>query len=81
MRETPNLYLSVCLVMMDICALIIPRNAPILSLQRSSPGKSKTFIRLGGKPTHAHLMNRTCPKIKNQEVAVENPKSPRNPNV
>jgi hypothetical protein len=44
-------------------------------------GKSDTLIRLGGKPTHAHSMNRTCPKIKNREAAVENPKSLRNPNA
>jgi hypothetical protein len=68
MHETLNSYLSACLVMVDIRALIIPSNAPILSLQRSSLSKSETFIRLDGKPTYAHLMNRTCPKIKTEKL-------------
>jgi len=55
MRETPNSYLSVCLVMVEIYALTIPRNAPILSLQRLSLGRFETFLRLGRKPTHTHL--------------------------
>ena len=61
MRETPNSYLSACLVMVGIHALTISRNAPILSLRRSSLGRYETLLRPGRKPTHVHIMNRTCP--------------------
>jgi hypothetical protein len=60
MRETPSLYLNIYLVMVIIRALIISHNAPILSLQRLSLGKSETLLKLS-TPTHAQLMNRTYP--------------------
>jgi hypothetical protein len=61
MRETPNSYLSVCLVIVVIRALTISRNAFILSLRRSSLGRHETLLRPGRKPTHVHIMNKTCP--------------------
>jgi hypothetical protein len=61
MRETPNSYMSVCLAMVGISALIISRNTPILSLRRPSLGKSEILFRIGRKPTHDQLMNKTCP--------------------
>ena len=42
MHETPNLYLSVCLVITSITALAILYNTPILPLQRSSLGRYET---------------------------------------
>jgi hypothetical protein len=51
MRETPNSYLSACLVMVGIRALIIPYNAPTLSLQRSSLDRYETLLRLNSQPT------------------------------
>jgi hypothetical protein len=42
MHETPNSYLSAYLVMVDIHALVIPRNTPILFLQRPSLGSFET---------------------------------------
>jgi hypothetical protein len=59
-HETPNSYLSAYLVMVGIRALTISYNAPILSLQRLSLGKSETLLK-PGTPTHAQLMNRTYP--------------------
>jgi len=61
MRETPNSYLSAYLVMVGIRALTISRNAPVLSLRRSSLGRYETLLRPGRKLTHVHIMNRTCP--------------------
>jgi hypothetical protein len=61
MHETLNSYMSVCLVMVDIRALTIPRNIPIVSLQRSSLGRSEILLRLGRRPTHDQLINKTCP--------------------
>jgi hypothetical protein len=55
MRETPNSYLSACLVMVGIRALTVPCNAPILSLQRTSLGRYETPSRPDRKPTHSHL--------------------------
>jgi hypothetical protein len=55
MHETPNSYLSAYLVMVGIRALTISHNAPILSLQRLSLGRSKTLLK-SSTPTHAHLM-------------------------
>jgi len=43
MRETPNSYLSACLVMVGIRVLTVPCNAPILSLQRTSLGRYETI--------------------------------------
>jgi len=44
MRETLNSYLSVCSVMVGIHVLIIPRNIPILSLQKPSLERSETLL-------------------------------------
>ena len=57
MRETPNSYLSTCLVMVGIHALFVSCNAPILSLQRTSLGRYETPSRPSRKPTHSHLIN------------------------
>ena len=46
--------------MVGIHALAIPRNALILSLQRSSLDRSEILLRLERKPPHTHLMNKTC---------------------
>jgi len=51
MRETPNSYLSACLVMVGIRALTVPCNAPTLSLRRSSLGRYETLLRLDNQPT------------------------------
>jgi len=56
MHETPNSYLSVCLVMMGIRVLTFPYTAPILYLQRSSLGRYETLLRPNIKLTHAHLI-------------------------
>ena len=63
MREKPNSYLSACLVMVGIRTLTISCNAPILSLRRTSLGRYETRLRPGRKPTHVHIMNRTCPEV------------------
>jgi hypothetical protein len=63
MRETPNSYLNACLVMVGLRALTVSCNAPILSLRRSSLGRYETLLRLGRKPTHVHIINRTCPLV------------------
>ena len=34
---------------------------PILSLRRTSLGRYETLLRPDRKPTHVHIMNRTCP--------------------
>jgi hypothetical protein len=47
--------------MVDICALIIPRNAFIMSLRRLLLDRSEILLRQGRKTTHAHLMNKTYP--------------------
>jgi hypothetical protein len=47
--------------MVDLRALIIPRNAFIMSLRRLLLGRSEILLRPGRKPTHAHLMNKTYP--------------------
>ena len=60
MRETPNSYLSVCLVMVGIHALTISRNSPILSLQILSIGIYETLLRPDREPIHIHIMNRVC---------------------
>jgi len=52
MRESLNSYLSACLVMVGIRALIISCNVPILSLRRPSLGGYETILRLSRKPTH-----------------------------
>jgi hypothetical protein len=51
MRETPNSYLSACLVMVSIRALTVLCNAPTLSLQRLSLGRYETLLRLDSQPT------------------------------
>jgi len=51
MRETPNSYLSACLVMVGIRVLIVPCNAPTPSLQRSSLGRYETLLRLDSQLT------------------------------
>ena len=56
-----NSYLSACLVMVGIRTLTISCNASILSLRRSSLDKYETHLRPDRKPTHVHIMNRTCP--------------------
>jgi len=61
MHETPNLYMNACLVMVDIRALTIPHNAPILSLQRPLLGRSKILLRPCREPNHDHSINRACP--------------------
>jgi hypothetical protein len=61
MRETPNSYLSACLVMVGIRALTVSYNTHILSLQRPSLGKYEIPSRPDKKPTHSHLINRACP--------------------
>jgi hypothetical protein len=43
MRETPNLYLSACLVMVGIRVLTVPCNTPILSLRRMSLDRYETL--------------------------------------
>ena len=63
MRETPHSYLSVCLIMVGIRTLTVSCNAPILSLRRSSLGRYETLLRPDRKPTHVHIMNRTCPQV------------------
>jgi hypothetical protein len=61
MHETPISYLSDCLIMVGILALIIPPSAPILSLQILLLGRSETFLRSGRKPIHVHLNIKTYP--------------------
>jgi len=55
MRETPNSYMSVWLVMVGIHALTIHRNSLILSLRRTLLSKSETLLRPNRKSTHVHL--------------------------
>ena len=61
MHETPNLYLSVCLIMVGIQALTISHNVPTLSLQRCQWIDMRHLLRPGRIPIHAYLVNKTCP--------------------
>ena len=60
MSETPNSNLSACLVIVNICTLTIPCKTLLLSLWRSSLGRSETCLRLSRKPTHVHLIKVVC---------------------
>jgi hypothetical protein len=63
MHETPNSYLSAYLIMVDIHALVIPHNTPILFLQRPSLAVLSLVLKPGRKPTHIHLKIRTYPYV------------------
>jgi hypothetical protein len=59
MREKPNSYLSACLVMVGMRTLTISCNAPTLLYEERHWADMRLF-ETGKKPTHVHIMNRTC---------------------